>query len=854
MDEQKKGRLTLKAVPEGKAEEKVVAYLAQLFRKTSPERLAILVKRTPLLLSRNVSARTAKRIIDRLQALGALAVFSPHPSGSYAAFQNQPRTFNYEELSRVLLDAVRGPLPRVPATVFYRFGLLLVSSAMLFLVLLYLGSIAFVSGLVFWHVTVNAVWLERVHSPVLAAAVFFGPLLVGLLLLFFMVKPLAFRGVQSAAAQRLSPESEPLFFAYLRKICTVIGAPVPSAVFADPGIHVSVHSRGRLQSAFRDDPPVLIVGLPLVRRVNLLQFSGLLAHECGHDADVPGRRLVRCIRNINSWFQSVAYEDDGLDTWIQKQNNTGATILRPFLAIATMFTSSTRAIFRVLMILGHLLSSPVLRQSEYDADCYSMQLIGSAAFESVFRRITALSLAHTLASSKVSLAWNNGCLADDFSSILVAEERTLADGALKEALQAQFSTRKTGFAHVHPTYRERIIHSRRVNAAGFLQLPVSHPALRFRMEAARKADTMGIFSTAPPASILFRDYETYSRMVSLEWYRQLLGKTVDPKNFVSLEPILRLQEEEISSSRALQRFCQGQLNSFRRLGLLDDTAPLMPALPADICAAIQTQREDIASLAPEYTVLLKQYQNRESSIAQALQTQALMDAGIKIPLEAVKEMNNAFAMMDAPEPKETAKFRGFEELVRNRIIGDIQLLSHPTVSGLLADSANLARRIDQCLIAARALEREFPVIKNINHSCIQVHALLSMREQNPTGKVDQHIRVRVSEMRDALQQLRDRLAPIQYPLGISGTLMNLAETSIAAIPSTDEVEACVKIAADAVEKLMSLYQRLIGHLAQTAEDVESALGLPMLPDVAVCQRLADSHRQKHECRCGAAVC
>ena len=80
MDVVDTGQLTLENVPGGKSEEAIVAYLVKLYKSISRDKLVGLVKRTPVVLSRNVPATTARKIIDQLEKLGATAVYVPNGS------------------------------------------------------------------------------------------------------------------------------------------------------------------------------------------------------------------------------------------------------------------------------------------------------------------------------------------------------------------------------------------------------------------------------------------------------------------------------------------------------------------------------------------------------------------------------------------------------------------------------------------------------------------------------------------------------------------------------------------------------------------------------------------------------
>jgi hypothetical protein len=73
-----KGSLILKTIPNKEVEERVVSYLSRLMKNVSPEVLSAKVKKTPLLLSKNVTAEHGRKIVATLAEIGALAVFVPH--------------------------------------------------------------------------------------------------------------------------------------------------------------------------------------------------------------------------------------------------------------------------------------------------------------------------------------------------------------------------------------------------------------------------------------------------------------------------------------------------------------------------------------------------------------------------------------------------------------------------------------------------------------------------------------------------------------------------------------------------------------------------------------------------------
>lgn len=77
MIEHDTGTLVLKAVPSGNVEEEVGAFLAKVFKNVSQQKVAALVKKAPVVLSKNVPAKAAGMIVANLEKLGAIADFIP---------------------------------------------------------------------------------------------------------------------------------------------------------------------------------------------------------------------------------------------------------------------------------------------------------------------------------------------------------------------------------------------------------------------------------------------------------------------------------------------------------------------------------------------------------------------------------------------------------------------------------------------------------------------------------------------------------------------------------------------------------------------------------------------------------
>ena len=102
MDNTQRGKLILKAVPAGEAEEKVVMLLLKFAKTASAIQLTQKVRNAPYELSNNIEAEKAVMFVEAFQKCGATAVFIPHVTEKPAAetftpVQRQPEfSFDFD--------------------------------------------------------------------------------------------------------------------------------------------------------------------------------------------------------------------------------------------------------------------------------------------------------------------------------------------------------------------------------------------------------------------------------------------------------------------------------------------------------------------------------------------------------------------------------------------------------------------------------------------------------------------------------------------------------------------------------------------------------------------------------------
>ena len=174
-------------------------------------------------------------------------------------------------LEKELASAFEGGFKAVPTNFLYKVGMFFVALSMVILPLIYLAMVAAIGYALMYHV-VNDVGIfksiaeGKIHgrgSLMMVLLVYFGPIVIGLIGIFFMIKPLFAGSPPPPPTFKLDPKKEPLLFKFVEYLCKVIHAPVPSEIMVDMQVNASARFRRGMWSFFSNDL-VLTIGLPLV--------------------------------------------------------------------------------------------------------------------------------------------------------------------------------------------------------------------------------------------------------------------------------------------------------------------------------------------------------------------------------------------------------------------------------------------------------------------------------------------------------------------------------------------------------------------------------------------------------------
>jgi hypothetical protein len=512
-----------------------------------------------------------------------------------------------------ILSGFEGPIAPPKTSFFYHCGLVLVAMTMVLLLLLYVAIVAAAAYAVYHHAVYD--WKPIMgfgdigggRIMILKFLVYITPLLAGIVVVFFMFKPIFARRPEQAQPLALNPAHEPLLYAFIEKICDIVGAPSPKRIDLDCQLNAAAGFRRGFLSFLGHDL-VLVIGLPLAANLSARELAGVMAHEFGHFTQGVGMRLSYLIRTINFWFARVAYERDAWDVALERWSME-AEDLRVTLVIWTVQVSVwfCRLILKLLMFIGHIVGGFMLRQMEYDADTYHIKVGGSESFEQTHRKLATLAAAWNETHKQLLASWK--------------KSRTLPDNLPELLRQCR--------ERLSPQLIQRIDDTLGLERAGIFD---SHPSPADRIRQSRRANDPGVFHDDRPAASLYASFEHPSRFVTLLHYTDDLEIPITDEMLIHIQPERTGAPAKSIIASAVSESCDAYF--FGILPLLEPIRLNPPAasvkLESDfaelsqLSSGLQQIAKQLADFAQEYAALSDQ-------LASARAAQCLLKHGVVLP-------------------------------------------------------------------------------------------------------------------------------------------------------------------------------------------------------------------------------
>ncbi|MCA8987395.1 MAG: M48 family metallopeptidase, partial [Planctomycetaceae bacterium] len=426
-----------------------------------------------------------------------------------------------------LLEMLDEKLPKVPATIGYRMGLLVVGLSMLLMPLLYLGLLGALCFVVYWCWVFLSTYRGDNFPWLLAVAAFAAAVTI-----LFLIKPFFGRRAARNRPVRLKRDANLFLFEYVEKICDTVGAPYPISIRVDCIANASAGLRYGLGSIFSNDL-VLTIGLPLAAGMNVRQFSGVLAHEFGHFSQGYGMRLNMITMTINNWFIYAAYQRDAWDYRLEHWSKVLPFRLAILIWALRACIWVSRKFLGAICLVGHAISFYMLRQMEFDADRYEIRLSGTKNFKKSTERLSLIGIGFQMAINDIEELYNEERLPDNLPNFAVTSIPNIPSEFLEKMKKHQ-EEQQTAWHHTHPTDRERIAHAEKLDAEGSM-----------------RSDT-GVDQL--PASVLFHEFDKLCRASTTKFYEERLGTDFKKSCLRNTDALIKERDQDYEAGKALDRY------------------------------------------------------------------------------------------------------------------------------------------------------------------------------------------------------------------------------------------------------------------------------------------------------------
>ncbi len=707
------------------------------------------------------------------------------------------------------LDGFRRPIDAPQLSAFYRLGLLLVLGLLVLLPLIYFALVGAVGWLVYWHATQNVGILYERGRMVGKTLTYLGPLAAGLIVLLFLIKPVLAPVESIAGPVILTKDKEPLLFAFIARLCRLVGAPMPTEIAVDCQANASASFRRGVWS-FASQDLTLTIGLPLVAGLTLQELTGVLAHEFGHFAQRTGMRATFLIRTINAWFARVVYERDD---WDRRLDRWGRIDFRITIVIwvAKAGIWIGRGALWCLMHVGHVCSCFMLRQMEYDADRYEIDVAGSEVFTRTSQKLPLLGVALGRAMGDAHHGWRSKRLPDDLSALAFHRYQALDRDDCAHILDV-VSQRKTGLFDTHPADVDRIA-------------------------AAAVANQPGAFAFDGPATQLFTDFNSLSRLATVAYYRDTAGLSVDESLLVSADRAVSEDAAERALINAPQQFFGGAVSVYRPFSFRAE----LVAQPVNIRQTLQKYASARAAVKAMGDAAKGANQGFHDTLGDRHTIERaglLIKHKISIPpkdwlLDAATSdaVQQAIGRLHHRFNKHRALLAEFDRQAQVSLLSALQVVhtSGATAGPFTPVREDLERLLPVFICVATMVNELFDL--SVRCATLETAFELAQRQGEMNRDVSQLIAATVEAMTPLLQTVEPMCGDLKYPFAHGGTEVSLARYLLGDDRHEDQVIRTFVQARRLTDALPDLYLRLLGRFVQMTTIVEDRLADQVPPDL-----------------------
>ncbi|MDA0657689.1 MAG: M48 family metallopeptidase [Planctomycetota bacterium] len=710
---------------------------------------------------------------------------------------------NERESIAAAIQRFDGQIPKVRTSLTYLLGSWIVCAFMILLPCVYLGLIGLVIFGVYYHLThhIGMLGMVRGRGVLIAMALYATPLVAGVVLVGFMIKPLVARPAKRPRTRSLTRDGEPVLFALLERVCWAVGAPNPRRVDVTADVNASAGFRQGASSMLDGRDLVLTIGMPLAAGLSVSEFAGVLAHEFGHFSQGWGMRLNYVIRSINHWFLRVAYERDGWDEALDQAAAEVDIRIGLILHTARFCVWLTRRLLLLLTLVGHAVAGYFSRQMEFDADRYEIGLVGRQAFAATFHRMMELGLAQQRSQQDLEQCFREGTLPDNIPA-LVESHRSQFTQEFRKSVADAIAESRTGWCATHPADSERIARAARVESEGILHVDA-------------------------PARFLFQHFDAICQGVTKDFYEAALGKRFSEQRLRPVSTLLNTQKEENGEENLLGEISGGLFDPF--WGVEFATTHLeTPHDPRQALADLQEARATLDRLKDSLSTRSAEYetvrQSRWAAYLYMVADRAALPTRKLFPdaqFANRKEARGTYDKLATRAETIQQDLQLARQALGKRMVNAIRLLKVPAVRQRMPNHAKQFAEGVQVVGALSRMNDVLPYLREL-HEHFQGIALLCNHLRGSGDGLQSEITNLARKARENVESIRSALGRVPLPLATAQEV-SIAKYLMPVTFNTSDFASLHQACSSLLEGFPGLYVRLAGRLAAITHELEVAV-------------------------------
>lgn len=703
-----------------------------------------------------------------------------------------------EQNAQRILNSLDGKIVPVEKSSSYNIGMFASAAVMVFLLFVYLFSLA----LLFWLLFNSFMAIFFSFNIISAAFRVVWIILLGSVFLA-MIKPILIRQSPDHGHFILHPQQEPLLFEYVTKVCEAVNSPIPSEIVVDPDVNASASFVvGPFDKELR-----LTIGLPLIRSLNTRQLTGVLAHEFGHFTQGSGLRISYFVRSLSHWFSVAATTHDAWDDQIEEWKHEWPMPLTIPLYLIQLAVWVARKFLLGLTLLGHFFVAKLLREMEFDADRYETRMVGSRTFAQTCRKLRLMGICSMKTYEDLDHYRRMDQLPDDFPKLMVDNENHIDEEKFRE-FEKSFLELETEWSDTHPSDRERI-------------------------ESAAKEQTQGIFQVELPSTELFSDIKSISQIVTNRLYEVAFEGSKKKYKVKDTDELIHARNVRVTEGKAALRFVIEQFCGYDTMVLPRPT--LGRAIDTNsFTAATKQHREQLLSVACGYAKVRKEEDEAWSNIAQATCAKRLLEAGFvldRVPIFEANTLQQAHAKITRNTELDNqlkARLLPFRQRMGLRLMDALEFLRSPSMLEKIDEPPEALDEVKLILQVWNTIQELRPTFESFFFETRVNTWLLQAIQGNLNHQTMQAMRAALSRLTSNMIHIQQSTTHLNYPFEHGQGTITLSRYLVAKLPKKEDFEATMDAAYDLDGNLEFLLRRCVGRLGALAEKVEGVFGLEPL--------------------------